>query len=102
MMKKNQSKWVQKILFMGKGFARKEFFRIACLTIFCMAFSLSQIIAAETRSLDENNEAVEQQQNSVSGVVTDQSGLPVPGVAVLVVGTNNGIVTDVKRKVRTE
>lgn len=33
-------------------------------------------------------------QTSISGVVTDQSGLPIPGVNVLVKGTQNGVQTD--------
>lgn len=33
-------------------------------------------------------------QNNISGVVTDQSGLPIPGVNVLVKGTQNGVQTD--------
>jgi len=35
-----------------------------------------------------------QQQRIVSGVVTDQRGLPLPGVTVLVKGTNIGTVTN--------
>ena len=33
-------------------------------------------------------------QKSVSGTVTDSSGLPLPGATVLVVGTSNGVSTD--------
>lgn len=33
-------------------------------------------------------------QSTISGVVTDQSGLPIPGVNVLVKGTQNGVQTD--------
>ncbi|MGV8095001.1 MAG: TonB-dependent receptor [Mangrovibacterium sp.] len=36
-----------------------------------------------------------QQQNSVSGKVTDSSGSPLPGVTVVVKGTTQGIITDV-------
>ena len=34
------------------------------------------------------------QNKSVSGVVSDQSGTPLPGATVLVKGTNNGTTTD--------
>ncbi len=34
------------------------------------------------------------QENTISGNVTDQSGLPLPGVAVIEVGTTNGTQTD--------
>src|SRR6056300_566004 len=34
------------------------------------------------------------QNKSVSGVVSDQSGAPLPGATVLVKGTNNGTTTD--------
>ncbi len=37
-----------------------------------------------------------QQQKMVSGVVTDLSGEPVPGVSVVIKGTNKGTVTDIK------
>ncbi len=35
-----------------------------------------------------------QQQNSVSGTVTDEAGQPLPGVTVVVKGTTRGVVTD--------
>ena len=35
------------------------------------------------------------QQKTITGKVTDSSGIPLPGVTVLVKGTNNGMVTDV-------
>ena len=34
------------------------------------------------------------QNKSVSGVVSDQNGSPLPGATVLVKGTNNGTTTD--------
>ena len=40
------------------------------------------------------NDAMLQQQKSISGTVTDASGLPLPGVTVLVKGTTKGSVTD--------
>ncbi|NNK11705.1 MAG: TonB-dependent receptor plug domain-containing protein, partial [Flavobacteriaceae bacterium] len=45
------------------------------LLVLCMSFSFAQ-------------------EKSISGVVTDQSGMPLPGVAVLVVGTTTGTQTD--------
>lgn len=41
-----------------------------------------------------------QQQKNVSGQVTDSSGLPLPGVSVLVKGTTVGVVTDSDGKYR--
>jgi len=38
------------------------------------------------------------QQKTVSGKVTDSSGIPLPGVTVVVKGTTNGIITDVDGK----
>ena len=34
------------------------------------------------------------QEKTISGNVTDQNGLPLPGVSILVVGTSNGTQTD--------
>jgi len=45
------------------------------LLVLCMSFSFAQ-------------------EKSISGVVTDQNGMPLPGVAVLVVGTTDGTQTD--------
>lgn len=45
------------------------------LLVLCMSFSYGQ-------------------EKTISGNVTDQNGLPLPGVAVLVVGTSNGTQTD--------
>ncbi|MDO5978213.1 SusC/RagA family TonB-linked outer membrane protein [Flavivirga spongiicola] len=39
-------------------------------------------------------EKIKTQQRQVSGTVTDQSGLPVPGVTVLIKGTNRGVATN--------
>jgi len=41
-----------------------------------------------------NSYTNEQQQKSVSGKVTDSSGLPLPGVSVVIKGTTNGTITD--------
>ena len=44
----------------------------------------------QSMSIDE----IMQQQKSITGTVTDESGLPLPGVAVFIKGTTNGAVTD--------
>ncbi|WP_258539141.1 carboxypeptidase-like regulatory domain-containing protein, partial [Flagellimonas abyssi] len=45
------------------------------LLVLCMSFSFGQ-------------------EKTVSGNVTDQNGLPLPGVSIMVVGTSNGTQTD--------
>ncbi|HZL11729.1 MAG TPA: TonB-dependent receptor [Prolixibacteraceae bacterium] len=42
----------------------------------------------------ENSEGEIQVQKTVSGKVTDSSGLPMPGVSVVIKGTTNGTITD--------
>ena len=39
-----------------------------------------------------------QQQNTITGVVTDEDGMPLPGVSVQIEGTNIGTITDVNGK----
>ncbi|HYX08280.1 MAG TPA: carboxypeptidase-like regulatory domain-containing protein, partial [Bacteroidales bacterium] len=39
---------------------------------------------------------IQQQQNTVTGQVTDQNNEPIPGVTVLEKGTQNGVTTDLK------
>jgi len=48
-------------------------------------------------SNSETNEfsSVEQQYKTVSGKVTDNSGVPLPGVSVVIKGTSSGVITDV-------
>ena len=38
--------------------------------------------------------ALAYQQNTITGTVTDSDGLPIPGVNVIVKGTDNGVQTD--------
>lgn len=47
-----------------------------------------------TTSGFNENEMDLQQQKSISGSITDESGEPLPGVTVLIKGTTNGTVTD--------
>lgn len=48
-----------------------------------------------TEKIKETVTAITLQQHTVTGVVTDQSGQPLPGVTVLIKGTTTGTVTDV-------
>jgi len=48
-----------------------------------------QIVLLESESRSE------QQQKTVSGKVTDSSGMPLPGVTVIVLGTAVGVITDI-------
>jgi len=52
------------------------------------------IVLVTPELMYEGTLAVIQQQRSVSGTVTDESGLPLPGVTVLVKGTTQGTVTN--------
>ncbi|WP_423128080.1 TonB-dependent receptor [Gaoshiqia sp. Z1-71] len=50
-----------------------------------------QILVKKESGYDYANR---QQQHSVSGRVTDSSGFPLPGVTVVILGTNTGTITD--------
>ena len=74
-----------------------EFFsiitRVSKITLFIFAFSVSQLWAApdkESSVLKANN-----QQQLITGKVTDKAGSPIPGVSVLVKGTTVGTLTDI-------
>jgi len=45
-------------------------------------------------SSNSNNQRASQQEKTVSGNVTDSSGAPLPGVSIVVKGTNVGVITD--------
>ncbi|MDX9883544.1 MAG: SusC/RagA family TonB-linked outer membrane protein [Prolixibacteraceae bacterium] len=60
-----------------------------------------RIVGRQIALFSERNENLGpqgQQQKSVTGKVTDESGQPLPGVSVVVKGTTNGTVTDVNGK----
>lgn len=57
-----------------------------------------QILLINNRMADTSNESILQQQKSVSGKVTDNSGAGLPGVSVVVKGTTTGVITDMDGK----
>jgi len=70
------------------------------LVLFAFAFSLLQINMIDLRAatdLDITSD-YSQQQITVSGVVKDVDGQPMPGVAVKVIGTTLGALTDINGK----
>lgn len=65
--------------------------------LFCAVLLHSQGNAAATVSANAKNSNVlqlAQQQNAISGIVTDKEGMPLPGVNILVEGTKNVVTTD--------
>lgn len=62
------------------------------MLVVCIAIALPVLAIASTSS----NSAESQQsgKRQVSGVVTDQSGLPVPGASIMIPNTSTGTVTD--------
>lgn len=73
-------------------------FRIASITGFIILAVVLQTYANEADSQKKQfsfeNTEIAQQQNSVSGNVTDTDGQPLPGVTVVVKGTTLGTVTN--------
>jgi len=46
----------------------------------------------------ESTSTLQQQSGSVSGKITDSSGTPIPGVSIVLKGTNNGAISDMNGK----
>lgn len=53
------------------------------------------ILLATDKKMEETSSSYEQQQNTLEGKVTDKSGQPLPGVAIIIKGTAKGTVTDI-------
>lgn len=66
--------------------------KISILLLF-VTFSGNQVLAGQVTGT--NSTQAEQQKKSVKGKVTDESGESIPGVSVLVKGTNAGTITDI-------
>ncbi|MFA9193245.1 TonB-dependent receptor [Flavobacterium sp. FBOR7N2.3] len=68
------------------------------LTTLLILLSLSQIQAHEFNVTSVTKLKIAQQQRSISGQVTDENNLPIPGATVAVKGTQNGVMTDLDGK----
>ncbi len=73
-------------------FANKTYSQTELLNLYSKNPSLKEEMG--TTHEGAKNDGLAQQQNSVSGTVTDESGQPLPGVTVMVKGTNKGTVTN--------
>ncbi|WP_421919083.1 SusC/RagA family TonB-linked outer membrane protein [Marinifilum sp.] len=71
--------------------------KISSLALLVAVLSLPFAANANVNSLFEDNSAVAVQQ-TVTGTVTEESGMSLPGVSVIVKGTTIGTVTDVDGK----
>lgn len=76
----------------GHGVWTLKLLRIGVLLLF-LVFGATQTFAAGEAAANSN--LTEQQKKTVKGRVTDENGESVPGVSVLVKGTNAGTITDV-------
>ncbi|MDR1939043.1 MAG: TonB-dependent receptor [Tannerellaceae bacterium] len=68
---------------------------LVVVLVFC--FSLN-VLAATERAGATASPIVNQQQTPVSGIVTDATGTPLPGVNISVKGTATGVITDADGK----
>ena len=68
------------------------------LTALLILLSLSQIQAHEFTVTSVTKLKVAQQQRTISGQVTDENNLPIPGATVVVKGTQNAVMTDLDGK----
>lgn len=50
---------------------------------------------AKPVSTESNKNEIEQEKKSVTGQVTDKEGVPLPGVSVVIKGTNTGVATNI-------
>lgn len=72
---------------------KTHFFQKVCTLALILIFYAVQTSASDS-GLDQKNQTEISQQKKIAGTVKDISGNPVPGVTVVVKGTNNGTVSD--------
>ncbi len=68
-----------------------KIFLIMRMSIFLLLISSSQILAVDTYA---QNADVQQPGKTITGIVTDNKGQPIPGATVVVKGTTIGVVTN--------
>ncbi|MDU1891238.1 MAG: SusC/RagA family TonB-linked outer membrane protein [Dysgonomonas sp.] len=74
-----------------------------CLTFFLVMTNISGGYAnnfssgssSQAVNAQSDTKSVDQKQTSIRGKVTDESGIPLPGVTITIVGTTRGVITDV-------
>lgn len=80
----------------------KVLLRIMCLSVIFVLFTVAHTFATVSNvqeSLQASNGVNQsQEQKTVTGVVTDETGSPLPGVSVVVKGTAIGTITDLDGK----
>ena len=81
----------------GSGFDLKK-----KLTLLCVLVSLSQVHAFSTDSGSIKETEKVQSQNTISGQVKDEKGIPLPGASVTIKGTKKGTITDFDGKFTLE
>jgi TonB-linked SusC/RagA family outer membrane protein len=83
---------------MGRNLMLKKISRFMKLCLLIFAMTVVQL-TANSYSLKageiDGNPASQQTGKKVSGLVTDPSGVTLPGVSVLLKGTTNGVITDI-------
>ncbi|WP_321316701.1 SusC/RagA family TonB-linked outer membrane protein [Labilibaculum sp.] len=72
--------------------------KIGIFTLLCVMMVLPFSANANVNSLTEENSSVSATQQVVTGVITEDSGMSLPGVSVVVKGTTIGTVTDIDGK----
>jgi TonB-linked SusC/RagA family outer membrane protein len=84
---------MKKIQIRGKGTASfwGNYLRFSKLIVLFLIIVLMQVSA----SVYSQSTNIESQQNSISGTVADKSGLPLPGVSIVVKGTATGTITNI-------
>jgi TonB-linked SusC/RagA family outer membrane protein len=83
---------------MGRNLMLKKISRFMKLCLLIFAMTVVQLTAnSYSLKADEidGNPASQQTGKKVSGLVTDPSGVTLPGVSVLLKGTTNGVITDI-------
>lgn len=83
----------------GKYFITDKYFRQNLLTMKLSVFFLFLIVIQSTAGALSNNMFLNKmdqsiQQTTISGIISDNEGIPLPGVSVTVQGTTTGTVTD--------
>ena len=84
---------MQKILFLFREFLSQTSKKCGYILVITLLAGQIQIFAA-----DNNVNVISQQQISITGIVVDNQGEPLPGVNVMVKGTTIGVVTNIDGK----
>ncbi|MFK7810850.1 MAG: SusC/RagA family TonB-linked outer membrane protein, partial [Maribacter sp.] len=79
---------------MKKLFLKRPLPKARSFLLFFLCFAIGMTSISAEIGIDKNSSSLEEIQSTITGIVNDENGAPLPGASVILKGTTNGTQTD--------